>query len=79
MITLLIKLALGAAAGYAATYLMNGKKKPIWVYLIIGIVGAFVGHFLAGIIGISATGIAGFAISVGGACLVLWLANKYLK
>ena len=79
MITLIIKLALGAAAGYVATYLMSGKKKAIWVYMILGIVGAFVGHFLAGIIGISARGIAGFAVSVAGSCLVIWLADKFLK
>ena len=79
MLYLIIKLALGAAAGYAATYLMNKKKKAIWVYLIIGILGAFVGNFLGGLIGLSATGIAGFLVSVAGACLVLWLADKFLK
>ena len=79
MLILIIKLALGAAAGYAATYLMNRKKKPIWVYLIIGILGAFVGNFLGGLIGLSARGIAGFIVSVAGACLVLWLADKVLK
>ncbi|MBR0417085.1 MAG: GlsB/YeaQ/YmgE family stress response membrane protein [Firmicutes bacterium] len=79
MLVLLIKLAIGALAGFVATYLMGSKKKPIWVYMILGIVGAFVGHFLAGIIGLSARGIAGFAVSVAGSCLVIWLANKYLK
>jgi uncharacterized membrane protein YeaQ/YmgE (transglycosylase-associated protein family) len=79
MITLLIKLALGALAGYAATYLMDGKKKAIWVYLVLGIVGAFVGHFIAGLIGLSARGIAGFLVSVAGSCLVIWFANKFLK
>ena len=79
MLVLLIKLAIGAAAGYVATYLMNGKKKAIWVYLVLGIVGAFVGHLLAGLIGISARGIASFLVSVGGSCLVIWFANKFLK
>ncbi len=79
LIPLLIRLALGAAAGYVATYLMSGKKKPIWVYMILGIIGAFVGHLLAGLIGLSARGIAGFAVSVAGSCLVIWFANKFLK
>ena len=79
MIPLLIKLALGALAGYVATYLMSGKKKAIWVYLVLGILGAFVGHFIAGLLGISAVGIGGFAVSVAGSCLVIWLAEKFLK
>ena len=79
MIVLIIKLAIGALAGYVATYLMNGEKKAIWVYMVLGIIGAFVGHFLAGLIGLSARGIAGFAVSVAGSCLVIWFANKFLK
>ncbi len=79
MIYLVIKLLLGAAAGYIATSLMNGKQNTIWINMVLGIIGSFVGHFLAGLIGISATGIAGFAISVAGACVVIWAARKFAK
>ena len=79
MIYLIIKLLLGAAAGYLAPTLTNGKQHSLWVNMILGIIGAFVGHFLAGLIGISATGIAGFAVSVAGACVVIWAARKFAK
>ena len=79
LIYLIIKLALGAAAGYVATYLMGKSKKPIWMYLVLGIIGAFVGNLCAGLLGISARGIMSFVISVAGSCLVIWLANKFVK
>ena len=44
--------------------------------MVIGMAGASLGHFLFGLVGFTAHGLAGFLVEVTGACLVISLARK---
>lgn len=76
---LLVTLLIGALCGWIAGLIMK-VKSGFWLNCVLGIVGSFVGRFLAGIIGITANkvSIGGVIISVAGACLVIWLVRKLL-
>ncbi|MEM6455054.1 MAG: GlsB/YeaQ/YmgE family stress response membrane protein [Acidobacteriota bacterium] len=69
---LLITLIIGFIVGALAKWIMPGKDPGgLIVTTLLGIGGAFVGHFLAGIVGIGQGGLLGFAASIGGAVLLL--------
>jgi len=80
IITILLWLVFGAVIGWLAGLIMKSKKSLLW-NIIFGIVGSIVGGFIASLIGFgSLTGpfsfsIVGILISIGGACLVIWLAT----
>ncbi|MEE8633443.1 MAG: GlsB/YeaQ/YmgE family stress response membrane protein [Methyloceanibacter sp.] len=70
---IIIFLIIGLIAGALASYIM-GRKQDILVYLLIGVVGAVVGGFIAGLIGIGAGGIIGqIIIATLGAILCIWV------
>ncbi|MDX1666200.1 MAG: GlsB/YeaQ/YmgE family stress response membrane protein [Saprospiraceae bacterium] len=76
-------LLIGLAAGALAKALTPQKEKGGWISsIIVGIIGAVVGGWLAGILGISASlglGIVGsIIVATGGAFLVLFIYHKYL-
>ena len=54
--TLLIILAIGAVAGWLAGVIMKGGGFGLLGDIVIGIIGAFIGGFLFGLLGISAGG-----------------------
>jgi uncharacterized membrane protein YeaQ/YmgE (transglycosylase-associated protein family) len=67
-------LVLGLVAGFLASLLMNKQGEGFWMDIILGIVGAVVGGFIAQLVGFS--GITGLnlysiLIAVGGAVVVL--------
>jgi uncharacterized membrane protein YeaQ/YmgE (transglycosylase-associated protein family) len=69
-------LVLGLIAGFLASLLVNKQGEGMLIDIVLGIVGAVVGGFIAHIIGFS--GITGFniysiLIAVGGAVVVLVL------
>ncbi len=71
--SLIIFLNIGLIAGALASYIM-GRKQELLIYLLIGVVGAVVGGFIAGLIGIGAGGIIGqIIIATLGAILCLWV------
>lgn len=65
----------GAIVGAIASKLMNADNGFL-MNILIGILGAWVGHFLFGIIGFSARGFAGILVEVIGACVVIAFARK---
>lgn len=68
---------LGGIAGWIASLLMGGKK-GLLRYIILGIVGGFVGNVLAGAIGLGArNSIGAIIISVLGACVII-LVGRFL-
>ena len=76
---LLISLLLSAAFGYVAAKLMN-LAGPWYLYLILGLVGGFVGTMLFGLLGFSSNSILSEAIvSVVGACVVVVLYRQLRK
>lgn len=76
---LLISLLLSAAFGYVAAKLMN-LAGPWYLYLILGLVGGFVGTMLFGVLGFSSNSIVSEAIvSIIGACVVVVLYRALRK
>jgi uncharacterized membrane protein YeaQ/YmgE (transglycosylase-associated protein family) len=67
-------LILGALAGWISGLISKGKGFGVAGNMIVGIVGAFLGGFLFGLLGISAHNFLGQLIfAVLGALLFLWL------
>jgi uncharacterized membrane protein YeaQ/YmgE (transglycosylase-associated protein family) len=73
--TLLIILAIGAVAGWLAGIIMKGGGYGLPGDIVIGIIGAFIGGFLFGLLGISAGGLIGQIITatVGAVMLIFVL------
>ena len=80
IITILLWLVFGAVIGWLAGLIMKSKKTLLW-NIIFGIVGSIVGGFIASLLGFGSLGgtfsfnIFNILISVGGACLVIWVAS----
>jgi uncharacterized membrane protein YeaQ/YmgE (transglycosylase-associated protein family) len=71
--SLIFLVFVGLIAGVFASYVM-GRQQDLLVNLLIGIVGAVVGGFLAGLLGIGAYGLLGeIVIATLGAILCIWL------
>lgn len=69
-------LLLGLIVGALAKWIMPGPDPGgIFVTIGLGIAGAFVGGFVASLLGIASAGgfsLGGIAIATGGALLLLW-------
>jgi uncharacterized membrane protein YeaQ/YmgE (transglycosylase-associated protein family) len=68
-------LVLGLVAGFIGSKIVDSQGQGLWLNIVLGIVGAFVGGFLFSIFG--AEGITGFNIyslivAVIGSVVVLW-------
>lgn len=76
---LLYTLIVGAIAGWLAGQIMKGSGYGLLVNIILGIVGAFVGSWLFGVLGISiASGLVGSLITaVIGAIVILFIASLF--
>ena len=76
---LLYTLLIGAVAGWLAGQIMKGSGYGLLVNIILGIVGAFVGSWLFGVLGISiASGLVGSLITaVIGAVVILFIASLF--
>ncbi len=79
LIKLRIELVIGGLCGYAANRLMKGKTDSILLNVVLGVVGGIVGGFLGNLIGLGDGWITGILLSIGGACLVVWLYRKLVK
>ena len=72
-------LVVGLVAGYLANMLMGRGKSGLVRDIVLGILGAFLGGWLAGILGIGFGGIVGeIVIATGGAVILVWVASKVL-
>lgn len=77
-------LAIGLGAGSIAKALTPQDEKGGWISsLIIGVIGAYLGGFIASLTGIRyilGSGLIGsLIVATGGAFLVLFIYHKYLK
>ncbi len=72
---MLWKLLVGALTGWVAGKIMHSRSGILW-NILLGLVGGALGHWLAGLVGLSAVGLASFVISVAGACLLVWLMRQ---
>lgn len=76
---LLIELAIGGLCGYAANTLMKGKSDSILKNVLLGVVGGLVGGLIGNLLGVGGGWVTGILLSIGGACLVVWLYRKFFK
>ncbi|MGM9521807.1 MAG: GlsB/YeaQ/YmgE family stress response membrane protein [Oscillospiraceae bacterium] len=74
-----VTLVIGAVGGWLAGAIMNCRGGLVW-NIILGVIGSMVGGFICGIIGIYSHGwVASTIISAAGACLVVFIARKFIK
>lgn len=72
---MIMSIIIGAIVGMIAGNIMKSHYSLL-MNIIIGMAGSAVGHFLFGLIGFSAHGLAGIIVDIAGACLVIYLARK---
>ena len=71
IVTILISLALGAVAGWLASFIM-GSKGGLIRDIIVGIIGGLIGGWVFSLLGITFAGYLGVVIqSAAGACLLI--------
>ncbi len=71
---LVITLLIGALAGWLSGVVTKGRGFGPLGNVIVGVIGALVGHFLFGLIGVVATGLVGqFVFALAGALLFVYL------
>ncbi len=69
---LIIALVMGGIVGWLASIVMKSNQQMgIIANVLVGIVGGMLGHFIAGMVGISGHGIGRWIISLGGAILLI--------
>jgi len=81
MITNLIYwVVVGLIAGWAAGKIMRGGGYGTVMDIVLGIVGAVVGGWLLGMLGISAGGLIGtILVAIVGAVFLIWLSRMIKK
>ena len=69
-------LIIGLLAGWIAEKVMH-RDHGLLMNLIVGVVGAYLGAFLAGLLGIGVgdSFILALLVSIVGACLLLWIVS----
>ena len=71
---------IGLLDGYIACLLLSKKNKGMIMYLILGILGSFVGNKIFDVFGFEAYGfVAELIVSVVGSIILLWLWAKIKK
>ncbi|MBR0062752.1 MAG: GlsB/YeaQ/YmgE family stress response membrane protein [Oscillospiraceae bacterium] len=79
LINLIVTLAVGGVSGWLAGKIMK-TENSIVMNIIIGLIGGGVGGIVMSFIGLGATNIIGdILISVVGACLCIFVYNKFIK
>ena len=71
---------IGIVAGFVAGTLMRGGGFGILVNLVVGIIGAVLGGWVFGLLGIATTGIIGSLVTATvGAIILLWIISLFNK
>ncbi len=83
MMGIIIWLAIGFAAGTIAKMLTPQQEKGGWIStIVIGILGAWVGSFITGFVGLDnlldTTWLGQLICGTGGAFVLLWVYHKFL-
>lgn len=74
----IISLIIGGIVGWLASIVMKTNAQMGWIAnVLVGVVGSLLGFWLAGLMGIAATGsIVRFVISFAGAVLLIFILSK---
>jgi len=75
----IVSLIIGGIVGWLASIIMKtNAQMGLIANVVVGVVGAFLGSWLAGLLGIApAGGILNFAVAVGGAVLLIFILRKF--
>ena len=74
---LIFALLVGLAAGWIASQIMKSPRGMVG-NLVVGVAGAFIGSFLARMIGLGATSLLGSLIlATIGAVILIWAINRF--
>lgn len=76
---LIIVLVIGGIAGWLAGMVMKGRGFGLLGDIVIGIVGAFLGSFLLGLLGIAFYGLFGVLLTAFIGAVVLLLLARLIK
>ena len=77
---LIVFLVVGVAAGWLAGKIMKGSGFGLVGDLVVGVIGAFIGVWLFGVLGISAGGFLGLLVAaIVGALLLLYVLRLVKK
>ena len=77
---IIIWIIMGIVVGWIASKIWKIKKMSLLGYLIVGIVGSFLGGFLFDLLGLSFGGSLGsFITAIIGALILLFLISKFKK
>ena len=69
----------GALVGWIASILMHTKKRGLIRNIIVGLIGSFLGGWLASLLGIGSFAtftLEGFAIAIGGSVILIWFLRR---
>ncbi len=70
-------LLIGLIAGWLGSRIMKSGEKSLLAYLIMGVVGAVLGGFVFGLVGLSSYGLLGsLVVSTAGAVLLIWIVGQ---
>ncbi|QDT34232.1 GlsB/YeaQ/YmgE family stress response membrane protein [Thalassoglobus polymorphus] len=71
-------LLIGLCAGWLASQIMKGGSSGMITNLIVGVIGAILGGFVFGLLGLVAVGLIGNLVTAtAGACLLIFLLRKF--
>ncbi len=76
---LIVFLIIGGVAGWLAGLIMKGRGLGVGMNIVVGIVGAFIGGWLLGLLGFHATHIIGQIISATIGAVVLLAIARMLR
>lgn len=74
----IISLIIGGIVGWLASIVMKTNAQMGWIAnVLVGVVGSLLGYWIAGLMGIAATGgILRFVVAVAGAVLLIFILRK---
>jgi len=79
-IGLIMTLVIGGIAGWLAGNILKGRSFGLLVNIVLGIVGAFIGNYAFGLVGIAAAGLIGQLVAATiGALILLFVVGLFKK
>jgi uncharacterized membrane protein YeaQ/YmgE (transglycosylase-associated protein family) len=77
MMYLIWEIAIGILAGFLAGTIMRGKGYGVLMDLLLGLIGAVVGGFAFGLLGLHGYGLVGqLVVATAGAVMLIWLVRR---
>jgi uncharacterized membrane protein YeaQ/YmgE (transglycosylase-associated protein family) len=74
---LIWEICIGILAGFLAGKIMRGKGYGVLIDLVLGLVGAILGGFVFGLLGLYSYGIVGqLVIATAGAVILIWVVRR---